>query len=111
MKNFSFDRINIRSNIEAKIAKNWTMAVDLAGRVQRSNRPGFSGDPADWNNIAQQAMRAHPCVPENYNGLPVSTNTSSATVSRSLLPRSRVMQKAIRSIFSRMFRLSMIFLS
>ena len=81
VKNFSFDRINIRSNIEAKIAKNWTMAVDLAGRVQRSNRPGFSGDPADWNNIAQQAMRAHPYVPENYNGLPVSTNTSSATVS------------------------------
>ena len=81
VKNFSFDRINIRSNIETKIAKNWTMAVDLAGRVQRSNRPGFSGDPADWNNIAQQAMRAHPYVPENYNGLPVSTNTSSATVS------------------------------
>ena len=26
-------------------------------------------------------MRAHPYVPENYNGLPVSTNTSSATVS------------------------------
>ena len=79
--NVNYNRYNIRSNIEAKIAKNWTMAVDLAGRVQRSNRPGFSGDPADWNNIAQQAMRAHPYVPENYNGLPVSTNTSSATVS------------------------------
>ena len=111
MKNFSFGRINIRSNIEAKIAKNWTMAVDLAGRVQRSNRPGFSGDPAEWNNIAQQAMRAHPYVPENYNGLPVSTNTSSATVSPLASSRVRVMQKAIRSIFSQIFQQSMIFLS
>lgn len=81
VEGFSYDRINIRSNMESKIGKNWTLAVDMAGRVARTEQPGFGGAAADWNNIAQQAMRAHPYAPETYNGLPVSTKTSSATVS------------------------------
>jgi TonB-linked SusC/RagA family outer membrane protein len=80
VKNFNFDRISLRSNIDAKIAKNLTLTFDVSGRIEDRERPGFSANPNDWSNIPQQAVRTLPFVPETWDGLPVSTRTSSSFV-------------------------------
>lgn len=81
VKGFDYNRINLRSNIDATIAKNLTLSVDIAGRIEQRDNPYYSANPANWNNIPQQAMRALPFVPETYDGLPVSTRTASTYVS------------------------------
>lgn len=81
VKGFEYNRMNLRSNIDANIAKNLDLTVGVSGRIEKRRQPGFSANPGDWNNIPQQALRAHPYVPKNYNGLPVSTRTASTWVS------------------------------
>lgn len=81
VEGYSYDRFNVRANIEAKIAKNLTLNVNLAGRFSKTQRPGFNADAASWNNIGQQVIRAHPYVPKYYNGYVVSTRTASSTAS------------------------------
>jgi TonB-linked SusC/RagA family outer membrane protein len=80
VEGFSYDRINLRSNIDAVIAKNLDLKFDIAARVENRKRPGFSANPNDWNNIPQQAIRAHPYVVEEIDGIPVSTRTASSHV-------------------------------
>ena len=80
VKNFNYDRINLRSNIDAIIAENLNLTFDISGRIEDRKRPGYSASPDDWNNIPQQAIRAHPYVPQEYNGVPVSTRTASSYV-------------------------------
>ncbi len=81
VEGFTYDRINLRSNIDALIAKNLTLTFDVSGRIEDRKRPGYTANPGDWNNIPQQAMRAHPYVPMEYDGAPVSTRTASSYVS------------------------------
>jgi len=80
VKNFDYNRINLRSNIDAVIADNLNLTFDISGRIEDRKRPAYSASPDDWNNIPQQAMRAHPYVPMEYNGAPVSTRTASSYV-------------------------------
>lgn len=77
---FDYNRINLRSNIDATITNNLNLIFDISGRIEDRKRPGYSASPDDWNNIPQQAMRAHPYVPEEINGEPVSTRTASSYV-------------------------------
>jgi TonB-linked SusC/RagA family outer membrane protein len=77
---FNFDRINLRSNIDAVIAENLDLRFDISARVEDRKRPGFSANPGDWNNIPQQAIRAHPYAVEEIDGVPVSTRTASSYV-------------------------------
>ncbi len=81
VKGFNYQRINLRSNIDAEVADNLYLTFDIAGRIEETKRPGYSASPGDWNNIPQQAMRAHPYVPKEYMGVPVSTRTASSFVS------------------------------
>ena len=81
VKGYGYDRINIRTNIEAKIAKNLTFNLGVSGRFTETNSTGFSTDPDAWHNIGQQILRAHPYVPKEYNGYPTSTRTASNHVS------------------------------
>lgn len=84
VENFNYKRYNIRSNVDTKINDFLTFEMNLAGRLEVRNRPGFSANPNDWNNIPQQAVRALPFVPKYYevNGVsyPVSTRTNSSWV-------------------------------
>lgn len=68
VKGYGYDRINMRSNIEAKIAKNLTFNLGLSGRFTKTDATGFSTNPDDWHNIGQQILRAHPYVPKYYYG-------------------------------------------
>ncbi|MDR1681046.1 MAG: TonB-dependent receptor [Prevotellaceae bacterium] len=81
VQNFNYDRINLRSNIDAKIAKNLTLTFDVSGRIENRERATWSSDPSAGSNIAQQAVRALPFVPMEWNGLPVATPTASSIVS------------------------------
>ena len=78
---YTFDRINVRTNIEAKIARNLTFNMNITGRFTNTSRPSYAADSESWLNIGQQVMRAHPYVPVYYNGYVVSTRTDSAVVS------------------------------
>jgi TonB-linked SusC/RagA family outer membrane protein len=80
VKGFDYNRLNLRSNIDAVIADNLDLRFDIAGRIEDRKRPGYSASPGDWNNIPQQAMRAHPYVPMEIDGVPVSTRTASSYV-------------------------------
>lgn len=80
VKNFNFNRINLRTNLDVEVARHLDMRFDVAGRLERQDRPFFSAAPADWNNIPQQAIRALPFVPQEREGLPVSTRTASSFV-------------------------------
>ena len=80
VKGFDYDRLNLRSNIDAVIADNLNLTFDVSGRIEDRKRPGYSASPGEWNNIPQQAMRAHPYVPQEIDGMPVSTRTASSYV-------------------------------
>lgn len=80
VEGFDYDRLNLRSNIDAVIADNLDLTFDISGRIEDRKRPGYSASPGDWNNIPQQAMRAHPYVPMEKEGAPVSTRTASSYV-------------------------------
>ena len=85
IQHFNYDRLNLRTNVNAKLTDALTFAVGIAGRVETRNAPRYSANPNDWHNIPQQAIRALPYVPETverdgkvYN---VSTPTASSPVS------------------------------
>lgn len=84
VENFNFTRYTARANITAKIANNLTLEVGISGRIQDHDQPTYSADDADWNNVAQQAMRVHPYVPETVvidgEEYSTATPTASATV-------------------------------
>lgn len=82
--NFNYDRLNLRSNIESKIAQGLTFTLGVSGRVEKRNAPRYSANPNDWHNVPQQVIRALPYVPETmeYDGKTyyVSTPTNSSPV-------------------------------
>lgn len=64
--NFDYSRYSFRANIDAKLTDNLSMVMDVAGRLDEHNRPGYSANPNDWHNIPQQAVRALPFLPEKF---------------------------------------------
>lgn len=81
---FNYNRLNLRSNIDAKIAKNLTFTLGVSGRVEKRNAPRYSADPDAWLNITQQVIRALPYAPKtmqyNEKTYYVSTPTDSSPV-------------------------------
>lgn len=82
--NFDYERLNLRSNIDAKLTKSLTFQLGVAGRVETRNAGGYSANPNDWHNIPQQIIRALPYAQDSqvidgkrYN---VATPTASSPV-------------------------------
>ena len=84
--NFNFRRYTARANLSAKIAKSLTLEVGIAGRIQDHDQPTYSASPDAWNNVAQQAMRVHPYVPEKVTIDDVEYHTATATASATANP-------------------------
>jgi TonB-linked SusC/RagA family outer membrane protein len=72
VKNFDYDRINLRSNIDTKIAKNLTLTFDVSGRIENRKNPSYNAEYLGWNTIPTQAIRTMPFLPKEKDGLPVS---------------------------------------
>ena len=80
IKNFTYKRFNLRSNIDAQLAKNLKMSLGIAGQYGKRERPAFiagggeGGDGSDaWMSVARQTIAALPFLPTTYNGLPVGS--------------------------------------
>ena len=84
--NFNFRRYTARANLSAKIAKSLTLEVGIAGRIQDHDQPTYSASPDAWNNVAQQAMRVHPYVPEKVTIDGVEYHTATSTASATVNP-------------------------
>lgn len=76
--------MNLRSNIDAQLAKGLSLSLGVSGRIEKRDAPKFSADPDDWMNIPQQVCYALPYVQDTYeyNGkiYDVSTPTSGSPV-------------------------------
>lgn len=81
VKNIDFNRYNFRTNIEAKISKDFRVAVGIGGRKETRQAPTFSTEKNTWNNVFQQAMRTHPYLPKTYEGYPTGNITNGPLVS------------------------------
>ena len=81
---FKYRRMNLRSNIDAQLAKGLSLSLGVSGRIEKRDAPKFSADPDDWMNIPQQVCYALPYVQDTYeyNGkiYDVSTPTSGSPV-------------------------------
>ena len=84
--NFNFRRYNGRVNLSTKIARSLTLEVGIAGRIQDHDQPVYSADPSAWNNVAQQAMRVHPYVPEKVTIDGIEYHTATPTASATVNP-------------------------
>ena len=84
---YNYDRLNLRSNIDAKLTKSLTFTLGVSGRVEMRDQPRYSANPDDWHNLPQQIIRALPYVPETYEYqgkvYPVSTRTASSPIAPS----------------------------
>lgn len=84
IKNFNYDRYNLRTNIEAKIAKSLTFTLGVAGHVGDQQSPGFAAggtsgtsvSSAPWLSVAEQAAYAHPYLPKTYEGMPTASQNN-----------------------------------
>lgn len=81
---YNYDRMNIRSNVDAKLTDNLTFSIGLSVRMGKHKAPRYSANPNDWHNLPQQIVRAHPYVPAKmkFEGKEyyVSTPTASSPV-------------------------------
>lgn len=77
IKNFNYQRYNIRSNIEGTIGKNLDYKVGISGVFSTRNTPAYlsggsdsdGGTEAGWFSISRQTVQMHPYLPEKYEGV------------------------------------------
>ncbi|MCD8081652.1 MAG: SusC/RagA family TonB-linked outer membrane protein, partial [Bacteroides sp.] len=73
IRNFNFDRFNVRSNIDAQVTRNLSISMDLAGRLEKRSAPALGVGKNEYLSIPMQAIRMHPYLPETYEGVPVAS--------------------------------------
>lgn len=70
----SYDRYNVRANIDAKIIDNLSVKVGFAYSNSTQMEPGLSaGKGNTWASILSQAVMMYPYLPTEYDGLPVGS--------------------------------------
>jgi TonB-linked SusC/RagA family outer membrane protein len=75
----SYDRYDFRANLDVVVAKNLSLAADLAGRTSDTKEPGLSaGVGNQYASIFSQAMLSYPfLLPYTPEGLPVGSQNPS----------------------------------
>lgn len=86
VKNFGYERYNLRSNVDAKITESLRFELNVAARIEKRTQPHYSANPDDWHNIPQQAVRALPYVPATYEIDGVTYNVATPTNSSPVSP-------------------------
>lgn len=79
ISNSNFKRYNLRSNLDVQVTNELKLSVDIAGRVEDRNNPGFDINPYNGYNPITQAIRALPIIPQTYEGLPTATGDGAST--------------------------------
>ena len=81
VKNVSYNRYNLRSNVDAKITNDFTVSMDLSGRVEDRYGLGvgdFTGKASSSSlNLITMMMAAHPYINAYDNeGMPLASSLS-----------------------------------
>lgn len=77
IKGVSFDRINLRSNVEYEVNPNFSVSLNIAGRVEEKNQPGTSPGSQDitidnYKNVIFYSILARPTsLPNLPDGTPL----------------------------------------
>lgn len=79
LPNSEFKRYNVRSNLDVQVTDEIKLSVDIAGRKEERDNPGFAIDPNNGYNPITQAIRALPIIPKEYDGLPAATGDGART--------------------------------
>lgn len=74
---YTYEKYNIRANINSQVTDNLTLKLTVAGGTDNKNNPGFSSGGSEsegtWMSVARQAVASHPYLPKTYQGLPTAT--------------------------------------
>jgi len=90
--NFSYDRYNVRTNVESEFAKYFKFTMGLSGVFSNRQTPGFSsggsdtGYEAGWLSIPKMTIMMHPYLPEKYEGNYTGVVPNNLAVANSPLP-------------------------
>ncbi len=89
--NFSYNRYNVRANIESQLAKNFKFTLGLSGVLTNRHTPAYSSGGSDifgessWLSIGNQTIMMHPYLPEKYNGLYTASQKKNTSLPQSPL--------------------------
>ena len=90
--NFSYDRYNVRTNVETEFAKYFKFTMGVSGVFSNRQTPGFSsggsdtGYEAGWLSIPKMTIMMHPYLPEKYQGMYTGVVPNNLAVCNSPLP-------------------------
>lgn len=74
IKRTSYDRYNVRANIDANVLKNLSMKVGFSYSNSTQKEPGLSAGKGNaYASVFIQAMLMYPYLPTTYDGLPVGS--------------------------------------
>ena len=74
LKNTDYNRFNIRSNIEAKLADGLSLTLNIAGNTSEQNLPGYNISPVAEFSPITAAYYALPILATEYKGKPLTFN-------------------------------------
>lgn len=81
---FTFDRWNLRSNIDAKIAHGLKFSLGVSARLQNTDNPYYSADPNAYGNIGSQMVRQLPYLPKYYTDEATGTTLYTGNISNGM---------------------------
>lgn len=79
LRNTDFKRYNMRGNVDAKITRNLTFAINMSVAHTERNWPGLSISPQSEFSPVTQAFYALPLLKETYEGKPLGYTNGSYT--------------------------------
>lgn len=91
---YNYRRYNLRTNINTKVGKDWTISLGAVGTVTRKEQPRYNSGGSDGSSstsevgflsVGHQAIMMHPYLPEKYNGLYTGTIPGNNSISYSPL--------------------------
>lgn len=74
LKSTGYTRINLRSNIEAKLADGLSLTLNVAGNTSEQNLPGYDIAPVYEFSPITAAYYSLPILSTTYEGLPLAYN-------------------------------------
>ena len=64
IKNYNYTRYNLRSNVDASLAKGLSLNLGISSRVEDRDAPYFTANPNSFMNVPMQTCYALPYMPE-----------------------------------------------
>lgn len=84
----SYDRYNVRANIDAKVTNNFSVTVNLAAQQSDVKEPGLTTSIGNsYASVFSQALLSHPYLPAYIDGVPVGTDTGENGVNNGVAAR------------------------